>query len=68
MITLLTSLFYFMFFIFYFSGYLSTGREVYLSKLFLQGKLGAANSMEKICVNYTSDSETPDGDLPCTVS
>lgn len=52
----------------FFSGYLSTAREVYLSKLFVQGKLGAATSMEKICVNYTSDSETPDGDLPCTVS
>lgn len=52
----------------FFSGYLSTAREVYLSKLFVQGKLGAANSMEKICVNYTSDSETPDEDLPCTVS
>lgn len=52
----------------FFPGYLSTAREVYLSKLFVQGKLGAANSMEKICVNYTSDSETPDGDLPCTVS
>ena len=52
----------------FFSGYLSTAREVYLSKLFVQGKLGAANSMEKICVNYTSDSETPHEDLPCTVS
>lgn len=52
----------------FFSGYLSTAREVYLSKLFVQGKLGAANSMEKICVNYTSDNETPDEDLPCTVS
>lgn len=52
----------------FFSGYLSTAREVYLSKLFVQGKLGAANSMEKVCVNYTSDSETPDEDLPCTVS
>lgn len=52
----------------FFSGYLSTAREVYLSKLFVQGKLGAANSMEKICVNYTSDGETPDEDLPCTVS
>ena len=52
----------------FFAGYLSTAREVFLSKLFVQGKLGAANSMEKICVNYTSDSETPDGDLPCTVS
>lgn len=52
----------------FFSGYLSTAREVYLSKLFVQGKLGAANSMEKICVNYTLDSETPDEDLPCTVS
>ena len=49
----------------FFSGYLSTAREVYLSKLFVQGKLGA---VEKICVNYTSDSETPDEDLPCTVS
>ena len=52
----------------FFSGYLSTAREVYLSKLFVQGKLGAANSMEKICVNYTSESETPDEDVPCTVS
>lgn len=52
----------------FFAGYLSTAREVFLSKLFVQGKLGAANSMEKICVNYTSDSETPDEDLPCTVS